>query len=207
MAHKFVPIVGAGRTDAGVHATGQVISFDLEWRHSAEALQRALNANLEEAIVVNEVREASADFHPRYDAKRRAYRYTILNTALRQPLRRFSCWHVRMPLNVKAMNEAADCLIGTWDFATFGQPPQGENTVRQVFQANWEAEPPFLTFTIEANAFLYRMVRSIVGTLKQVGDGSLEVDAFVKAFSLAERKYAGPTAPPQGLVLTNVKYE
>jgi tRNA pseudouridine38-40 synthase len=207
VAHKFVPIVGAGRTDAGVHAIGQVISFDLEWQHSADALQKALNANLEEAIVVNAIREASVDFHPRYDAKRRAYRYTILNTALRQPLRRLTCWHVQRLLDVQSMNEAAGSLIGTWDFATFGQPPRGENSVRQVFQAYWEAEPPLLTFTIEANAFLYRMVRSIVGTLKQVGDGSLEVEAFVKAFKSAERKYAGPTAPPQGLVLTNVKYE
>jgi tRNA pseudouridine38-40 synthase len=104
------------------------------------------------------------------------------------------------------LNEAAVSLIGEQDFATFGQPPQGESTVRAVFSAQWRREGPFVIFSIEANAFLYRMVRSIVGTLVMVGVGSMSVEAFVEALDAKDRSRAGQTAPPQALFLESVTY-
>lgn len=207
IVQKPVAVTGSGRTDAGVHATGQVISFDLDWEHGQRDLQRAINANLPETIVVCDVQQAGVDFHPRFDAQRRTYEYTIYNAETRHPLYRLSSWYVRKPLDVEKMNVAAQSLIGEYDFATFGQPPQGMNSVRHVFAAEWRRQNQFLVFTIVANAFLYRMVRSIVGTLKAVGDGSWRPEQFVAAFNRAERRFAGQTAPPHGLVLTAVEYD
>ena len=201
------PIVGAGRTDAGVHASGQVIAFNLEtWRHGLEALQRAMNAKLPKAIAVREVEAVSAEFHPRFDATRRAYRYTIYNAAVRSPLLRNRVWHLHRALDVTKMHEACNHLIGTHDYATFGTPPQGNNTVREVFLAQCKRNGDFITFDIEATAFLKRMVRSLTGSLRLVGDGSWTVAQFVEAFEKRERSASGPSAPPQGLVLERVDY-
>lgn len=206
LAEAPVTITGAGRTDSGVHALGQVISFDFRWRHGAAALQRAFNANLPSDIVILELQEAEPDFHPRFDAKRRTYRYYIYNAAVRSPIRRRESWHVRRPLNLERMNQAATSLLGVHDFATFGQPPQGTNTVREVFQAFWQKQKPYLVFTIQANAFLYRMVRSLVGSMKLVGEDSWQVSGFVDAFSGCDRSLGGMTAPPTGLFLVEVTY-
>ncbi|MFQ5419230.1 MAG: tRNA pseudouridine(38-40) synthase TruA [Anaerolineae bacterium] len=206
LAEEPVTITGAGRTDRGVHASGQVVSFDLGWRHGAAALQRAINTNLPPDIVIPELQEAEPDFHPRFDAKRRAYKYYIYNAAERSPIRRRQSWHVKRPLNLTQMNQAAASLIGEHDFATFGQPPQGTNTVREVFRAEWQKQEPFLVFTIQANAFLYRMVRSLVGSLKLVGDGSWQVSQFVDAFRDCDRSLCGMVAPPSGLFLVEVTY-
>ncbi len=206
LAEAPVTITGAGRTDSGVHASGQVISFDLGWRHGAAALQRAFNANLPPDIAVLELQEAEPDFHPRFDAKRRTYRYYIYNAAVRSPIRRRRSWHVRRPLNLELMNQAAASLLGVHDFATFGLPPQGTNTVREVFQAFWHMQAPYLAFTIQANAFLYRMVRSLVGSMKLVGEGSWQVSEFVDALSGCDRSLGGMTAPPTGLFLVEVTY-
>jgi tRNA pseudouridine38-40 synthase len=169
-------------------------------------MMRALNAKLPDDIVVLELAEAAPDFHPRFDARRRAYRYYIYNQMIRHPRYRLQSWHVRRPLDVDRMNEAAVSLIGEHDFATFGQPPQGVSTVRYVFSAEWQREEPFLVFSIEANAFLYRMVRSLVGTLMLVGVGSMSVEAFVDALDAKDRSRAGQTAPPQALFLESVTY-
>jgi tRNA pseudouridine38-40 synthase len=206
LAQQPSSVIGAGRTDSGVHALGQVISFDLDWPHGTNALQRAINANLPADIVILQLEQASPTFHPRYDARRRSYVYHIFNAAVRSPVRRFRSWHVRQPLNVDKMNQAARHLLGQHDFATFGQPPQGENRVREVFQAEWQRDREFLLFTIEANAFLYRMVRSLVGSLKLVGDGSWTVEDFVAAFRSCDRSQSGTVAPPQGLYLKSVTY-
>lgn len=200
-------VTGAGRTDSGVHAAGQVISFEIDWRHGEAALQRALNANLPADIAVLTLTEAEPSFHPRYWARRRAYRYTIYNAPVRSPLHRHTSWQVNRPLDVARMNEAAYSLVGTQDFATFGLPPKGENTVRQVFRAEWQRAGTLITFDIEANAFLYRMVRAIVGTLKLVGEGSWAVDEFTAALHARDRSRAGALAPPQGLVLLSVTYD
>lgn len=207
LAQCETPIRGAGRTDRGVHARGQVIGFDLAWRHTPEDLQRAMNANLPADIAVRDVGLASADFHPRFSAKQRAYRYTILNTAQRQPLLRRSSWQIREPLDIGLMNAAAELLIGKHDFATFGTPPFGNNTVRDIFVAIWQQKGTTLFFDVVATAFLKRMVRSIVGCLKAVGDKTWSVDEFKAAFEAADRSRCIIVAPPQGLVLESVKYD
>jgi tRNA pseudouridine38-40 synthase len=206
VAQENVSVLAAGRTDAGVHAEGQVIAFDTTWRHSVEELQRALNAALPADVAVREVEQATADFHPRFDARSRSYRYTIYNRPVRSPLTRRTSLHVRRQLDVDAMAEASRMLVGEHDFATFGQPPQGENTVRTVHRAEWSFEPGWLYFDIEANGFLYRMVRSLVGTMLVVGSGRMTVESFAQAFSERDRAQAGPTAQPHGLCLMQVKY-
>ena len=138
ISRTLITVIGAGRTDSGVHATGQVISFDLVWPHGSDALQRAINVNLPKDIAILQLAECPDDFHPRYDAKRRAYDYHIYTATIRSPLRRFRSWHLPWLLDVDSMNAAATLLIGEHDFATFGTPPQGINSVREVFTANWQ---------------------------------------------------------------------
>lgn len=207
LAGKDVRLIAAGRTDSGVHAEGQVIVFDLEWRHDPKDLLRALNSNLPADISVFRLTETERDFHPRFQAKSRIYEYHIYNRPIRSPLRRFHAWHVARSLEVNVMKQAAASIIGTHDFATFGQPPQGVNTVRQVFAADWTRQEDLLVFSIEANAFLYRMVRSLVGSMKMVGEGSWTVIEFVDAFKAHDRSRAAQTAPPNGVFLKSVSYE
>jgi tRNA pseudouridine38-40 synthase len=219
VTQETTTVLAAGRTDAGVHAVGQVIAFDTSWRHGEDDLQRAMNAVLPPDVAVRELEEAAVDFHPRFDARTRHYRYRVYNALIRSPLARRYSLHVPYALDVEAMDEAAQTLVGEHDFATFGQPPQGEVTVRRVFRAAWTKEPrrsgtfgagqdgeTFLRFDIEANAFLYRMVRSIVGTLLDVGQGRMSLSAFEEAFASCERSRAGKTAAPHGLCLIKVTY-
>jgi tRNA pseudouridine38-40 synthase len=201
-----VTVIGAGRTDSGVHATGQVISFDIEWRHGLTDLQRALNANCPADIAILQLNQTTTAFHPRFDARRRAYAYHIYNTAVRSPLRRYRSWHISQPLDVAVMNEAASCLRGVHDFATFGQPPQGNNTVREVFAARWQRQEELVVFFIEANAFLQRMVRSLVGSMKAVGDGRWSIAEFEAALNACDRRRSGAVAPAHGLYLVSVTY-
>jgi tRNA pseudouridine38-40 synthase len=199
-------VIGAGRTDRGVHARGQVISFEARWRHSLADLQRALNATLKADVAILELELAPEGFHPRFSALRRAYRYTVLRRFWRSPLERRTAWHVAQELDVSRMVEASRCLVGTHDFSTFGRPPQGENAVRSVFGAKWEAKGTRLFFDIEANAFLYRMVRSIVGTLVLAGSGQVspgEVQSFLQA---RDRSLVKQVAPAHGLCLMRVDY-
>lgn len=207
LAQRPITIKGAGRTDSGVHAIGQVIAFELEWSHSQTALQRALNAHLPADIAVLNLELCEAGFHPRFDARRRAYKYIIYNADVRSPICRQYSWHVRRPLDEDKMNQAAQALVGVQDFATFGQPPQGENTVRQLFAAVCQREGDEVSIFIEANAFLQRMVRSIVGSLKLVGEGSWSVEQFVTALEARDRSQCGTVAPPHGLFLVSVTYE
>jgi len=197
---------GAGRTDRGVHARGQVVSFEVEWRHELTELQRALNAILAADVAVLEIGLAPEGFHPRYSALRRSYRYTVLNRPCRSPLRRRSAWQVARKLDVGLMAEASRCLVGTHDFGTFGQPPEGENTVRTVFRAEWHAKGPRLIFDIEADAFLYRMVRSIVGTLVKVGWGQISPKEFAAMLQARDRSLVRKVAPGHGLCLMRVEY-
>lgn len=219
VTQESVTVLGSGRTDAGVHAVGQVIALDTTWEHSTGDLQRAMNAVLPADVAVRELTEARADFHPRYDARSRHYRYTIYDAPVRSPIGRRYSLHVPYPLDRDVMEQAAELLVGEHDFATFGQPPQGDVTVRRVFRAVWSrgrrdwAVPGegqngerVLTFDIEANAFLYRMVRSVVGTLLDVGQGRMSVNAFEEAFASCDRSQAGKTAAPHGLCLIKVHY-
>ena len=206
VAGQTVTVIGAGRTDSGVHATAQVIAFEVNWRHERQALERAVNANLPEDIAIRELRDASEGFHPRFDARSRAYAYTIYSHSIRSPLRRRRTWHVRQQLDVSLMNQAAEAIVGRHDFATFGQAPQGDNTEREVLEAKWRQLDELLVFEIEANAFLYRMVRSLVGSMKAVGEGRWKVTDFAAALAQRDRSQAWQTAPPQGLCLTAVRY-
>jgi tRNA pseudouridine38-40 synthase len=203
---KETVVLAAGRTDSGVHAEGQVIAFDSEWRHPLEVLQRALNAVLPKDVAVRDVTQVAADFHPRYDARSRCYRYTVYNAPVRSPLVRRTSLHVPQRLDVEAMQRAAQVLVGEHDFAAFGRPPQGENTVRRVLRAEWHGEALWLVFDIEANAFLTRMVRSLVGTMLEVGRGRMTVEAFEQVLISRDRSQAGPTAPPQALCMVRVVY-
>lgn len=200
---------GAGRTDSGVHATGQVIAFDVDWAHSEAALGRAINAHLPHDIALWTVVQHEG-FHPRFDALSRTYVYTVALAPHRLPLMRDRAWWLRAGLDGSAMQQAAEKLMGRRDFAAFGQPPQGTNTVRTVFTSQWAAaDRPGYTewvYTIEADAFLQHMVRRIVGALVDVGQGSLTLDAFAALLERAVLRPKGSIAPPQGLVLEYVRY-
>jgi len=198
-------VVGAGRTDTGVHAIGQGAHFDTAWNKSPEILQRALNAVLPTDISIRSLIEVPKNFSARHSAKSRTYRYTILNQSIRSPLTSRYALLVQEPLNVQAMNVAAHCLIGEKDFGAFGTPPRGDNTVRQVYRAQVERAGERVLIEIEANAFLYRMVRRIVGTLLLVGKGWLSIDEFRQV--IVKERRAGESVPPQGLCLIKVKYE
>jgi tRNA pseudouridine38-40 synthase len=207
VTQETVTVLAAGRTDAGVHATGQVVAFDTAWRHGLDDLWRALNAVLPADIAFLQIGEAASDFHPRYDACSRRYRYTVYNAPVRWPLSLRYTLHVAVPLDVAAMGQAVRLLVGEHDFAAFGQAPkQGKATVRRVLAAEWGGDSPRLDFDIEANAFLYRMVRSIVGTLLRVGRGEMTVGEFAAVLASRDRSQAGPTVPPHGLCLVEVKY-
>jgi tRNA pseudouridine38-40 synthase len=208
-----VPVIGAGRTDAGVHATGQVIAFDLAWRHPPEALANAINARLSKQVVVRQTQLAPADFHPRYAAKSRAYTYQVYHHPPHHPLLDGLAWGVPMPLNVAAMNAAAASLVGQHDFATFGNPPRGEKgtTIRQIFVAEWQETAGFLgarmwLFHVRANAFLYRMVRTLTGALVQVGLGRMAERHIADLLAAKDRGAVGVLAPAHGLTLVDVEY-
>lgn len=198
---------GAGRTDTGVHAQGQVVAFAVAWRHSLPELQRALNAVLPPAIVIREMGTAAEGFHPRFSASSRVYRYTVLNQPWRSPLAMRFAHHVVAPLEVDAMSRAATVIVGEHDFAAFGQPPQGENTVRRVLRSEWQRDGEWCRFDIEADAFLRGMVRSLVGTMLLVGQGLLSGQGFADILASVNRGRAAPPAPPCGLCLMEVKYE
>jgi tRNA pseudouridine38-40 synthase len=204
-----VTVHGAGRTDTGVHATGQVIAFDVDWGHGETALLKALNANLPDDLALQDMAEAPG-FHPRFDATSRLYRYRVIQADHRQPTLRRTAWQVRGDLNGEVMEACAALLIGEHDFAAFGKSPQGENTVRTVFRSEWMAESTqygtLWTYTIEANAFLQHMVRRIVWLHIAVGRGRLAVSEFETVFRRAELPKEGSIAPPMGLTLETVKY-
>lgn len=199
-------IVAAGRTDAGVHADGQVIAFDTEWRHSLTDLQRGMNALLPKQIAVVELGVAEPGFHPRYDALSRSYRYTIYQGPVRHPFYERYASHIAQALDVEAMTRATLCLVGCHDYLAFGSPPQGRSSVREVIRAVWTYQKPWLTFDVEANAFLYRMVRMLVGTLHRVGAGSLTPEEFEEILETRDRHRAGPAAAAKGLCLRSVTY-
>ena len=199
-------IVGAGRTDAGVHASGQVIHFLTAWRRSPEELHRAFNAVLSPDIAIKEISEATPDFHARFSAVTRVYRYTILNQPVRSPLEARYAYHHEHDLDAAAMGQALECLVGTHDFASFGQPTQGESTVRDVVSANCSRAGSHIHVDLTANAFLRHMVRAIVGTLLLVGRGVLRAEDMRAILAAKDRSRAGPPAPAHGLCLAGVNY-
>jgi tRNA pseudouridine38-40 synthase len=200
-------VLSAGRTDTGVHASGQVIAFDLEWNHGEQALARAINANLPEDISVQAAEIAPAEFHPRFDAISRSYEYTIVYSPLRNPLKDRYAWRIWPPCEEEKLQEAADRLVGTRDFAAFGTPPRpGGSTIRMVFQAFWRKNGEgSLIFEVMANAFLYHMVRRMVYVQVLFGQGRLSLAELQSGIDAASSMTPG-LAPPQGLVLKEVRY-
>lgn len=197
----------AGRTDAGVHAEGQVIAADVVWRHTLADLERAWNVLLPPDVAVRGLTEyADPRFHPRFSARSRVYRYTVWTAPWRSPLHRRYTHHEPRPMHLERMNQAAAALIGSHDFASFGQPTQGESTVREVLRAGWQAQERLLVFEIEANAFLRRMVRTVVGTLLEVGVGRRSVENVSQTLAAQDRAQAAAPAPACGLCLVEVKY-
>ncbi len=174
--------------------------------HGELALLRALNANLPRDIALTELTEAPTGFHPRFDARRRTYEYYVLVAPVRRPLWRHRAWHLSCSLDLAQMNAAAALLIGVHDFATFGRATTGDTTVREVFEAQWRCEGDLLIFRICANGFLNRMVRSLVGSLKEVGSGKWSVDDFSAALAARDRGRSAASAPAHGLYLVFVDY-
>lgn len=203
-----VTVIGAGRTDTGVHATGQVIAFDVDWAHSNGALLAALNSALPEDIALQDIRQQEG-FHPRFDAVSRIYKYSLHQSPVRQPLLRHRAWHIQRPLDQHLMAGCAGLLIGRQDFAALGRPPQGENTVRTIHRSFWERnageDAVSWTFTVEADAFLQHMVRRMVGWMVAAGLGRLSVERFAEALQQKSMLRIA-LAPPHGLVLAQVKY-
>jgi tRNA pseudouridine38-40 synthase len=199
-------VLGAGRTDAGVHASGQVIAFDVAWRHGLNDLQRALNATLPDDIAVLELEQAADPFHPRYDAVSRAYRYSISSTRVRNPLTVRYALHVPQALDIEAMRRALAYTIGTHDFAAFGQPTVGESTARSMYRADVIVDGSLIAIELRANGFLYRMVRRIVGTLIPIGRGEQPPEDFDRILKSIDPNRAGPAAASNGLCLTEVNY-
>ena len=204
-----VHLIGAGRTDAGVHALGQVANFHTSCRIPLEGFWRGLNGLLPKDIVVHSVEEVPLDFHAQFGAKGKTYRYQILNRPSPSAIYRNHCWHIPHPLDRAAMEEATRALIGRKDFSSFqGADPEPTGSVREIFQAEWSTEdPPFLSFTISGSGFLKHMVRNVVGTLVEVGRGKSSPEDFIRIIAAKDRRAAGMTAPPQGLFLVKVDYE
>ena len=201
-------ISGAGRTDAGVHALGQVAHFDVDWKISEEKIAGALNANLPRDIAVRKAEQAEPEFHARFSATSRTYRYAILNRPQPSALLTRYVWHVTRPLDVERMRQAGAALCGVRDFATFGQPTgPGMSTVRSLERIAVRPWGPCLLITVRGNAFLRQMVRSLAGTLVQVGQGKLSVGAVVELLETCDRRACPPIAPARGLCLIKVGYD
>ena len=200
-------ITAAGRTDTGVHASGQVIGFEFDWGHSPEDLQNALNATLPQDVAVRKVFITRDDFHPRYDAEARTYQYKIFCQNARDPLRERFAWRVWPALDLEKLKACAQKLVGEHDFAAFGTPPsEGGTTVRKIFAASWQGESDDFIFEVSANAFLYHMVRRMVNIQVEVGKGILEPDRISEYLSKKLDGMIQGLAPPYGLCLTEVRY-
>ncbi len=214
-------ILAAGRTDTGVHAQGQVIAFDLDWRHPALDLQAALNTYLPSDVVARQVKQVCPSFHPRHDASWRKYLYRIYCQPVRDPLLEPYAWRVWPEVELGNLHKAALPLVGTYDFGAFGSAPQAKgHTIRKVLHADWKEQQPYLVFEITGQAFLYHMVRRLVFEQVAVAQSKLPFDDLLEALqsgkgasvreSNRERlnsRLVHGLAPAHGLVLAEVHYE
>lgn len=206
LLNEDIRVIGASRTDTGVHALGNIAVFDTQARMPAEKFAYALNQRLPEDIRIQASKEVPLDFHPRRQNSRKTYEYKILNSAFPMPVCRLYSHFTYVPLDVVLMREAADYLVGEHDFKSFcSVNTTAETTVRTIYDIALDQSGDMITIRITGSGFLYNMVRIIVGTLMEVGRGNLDPGKMVDILKACDRAKAGPTAPAHGLTL--VKYE
>lgn len=202
-----VRLVSSGRTDSGVHARGMVASFRTDKNVPVKAFRDGLNSILPRDIAVRQAEDVSSDFHPRKDATGKHYRYTILNSSSRSPLDRLFSWQVRGELNLAAMRQAAVHFLGEKDFAAFRAAKcAAKTTVRRIDSLEICRNMEYVVFDVKGTGFLRNMVRIIVGTLVEVGQGKLLPEEIPALIERGRREDTGITAPPQGLCLQEVFY-
>ncbi len=207
LTRSDVHLTGSGRTDAGVHAVGQVAHFKADTTILPEKFHDALNKMLPGDIVVRECAYADMDFHARFSAKRKTYCYSILNSKLPVAIHRHYYWHILKKLNIETMQKAADYLIGEKDYKSFeGAGSPKKSTIRTIFDAKIDKSGDIIKLEVTGSGFLKFMVRNITGTLVDVGLGKLTPDDFREILLSGDRGNASPTAPPQGLCLMTVGY-
>lgn len=204
---------GSGRTDAGVHALAQIVTFVTESSVPTENFQKALNDVLPASIRILQVEQAAADFHARHSAKAKTYRYRIYRGAICPPFLARYVWHYPYPLEESSMVEAAALVVGEHDFTSFAavDPERGRDdcgpNVRRIFSSAWERMDQELVYAVRGSGFLHHMVRNLVGTFILVGKATLKPEDITRILSARDRSAAGATAPASGLYLANVEYE
>lgn len=208
LAQEDIKVIGASRTDAGVHACGNVAVFDTESRIPGDKFSFALNQRLPEDIRIQESCEVDADFHPRYADTVKTYEYNILNRRFELPSKRLYAAFCYYPMDIERMNQAAAYLVGEHDFKSFcSAGAQVQTTVRTIYAVNVTKEDDMVHIRITGNGFLYNMVRIIAGTLMQVGTGLMEPEQVKEILEARDRSKAGPTAVAKGLTLVEIRYE
>ena len=208
LAQKPVQVIGAGRTDAGVHALGQVVNFRCDpWRIPVEKTPLAMNPLLSKDISVLMAEPVPQDFHARFSATAKTYRYSIYHHRIMSPLQRLYCHHEPRRLDTGAMKQAAQYLLGTHDFKSFqAQGTPVRDTVRTIYRAEVVEEGPLIHIYVKGNGFLYNMVRIIAGTLLKAGLGKIKPEEMEHIIASKNRVLAGVTVPPRGLCLMEVEY-
>lgn len=207
VTQEAVGVVGSGRTDAGAHAYGQVIAFSTRSMLPAEVLCRAMNARLPEDIAVTSAEDIALDFHPRYDATSRVYRYLIWNRTIRSPFWLGRAAHVRPRLDERIMDQAARRLCGHRDFSAFVPATIEGSRRRTMYRAECRREGDLVIVELEANGFMKQMVRAIVGTLIQLGLGKIDLSEYLTILASGDRTLSGATAAAAGLYLVRVNYD
>ena len=208
LVQEDIKVIGASRTDAGVHACGNVAVFDTESRIPGDKFSFALNQRLPEDIRIQESCEVDADFHPRYADTVKTYEYNILNRRFELPTKRLYATFCYYPMDIERMNQAAAYLVGEHDFKSFcSAGAQVQTTVRTIYAVNVTKEDDMVHIRITGNGFLYNMVRIIAGTLMQVGTGLMEPEQVKEILEARDRSKAGPTAVAKGLTLVEIRYE
>jgi len=203
-----VKLIGSGRTDAGVHAKGQVANFKTETNLKLKELQNAFNAVLPQDILIRKIEEVNINFNARYDANSKCYQYSIINTRFCSPFYKRFYTHISYFLDFELMEKEAETLIGKHDFKAFQSKDKKErNSLREIYELSFDKKNDIITIRIEANGFLYKMVRNIVGTLIEIGRGKFPPGSMKKIHISKNRELSGPTAPPEGLCLKKVKYD
>ena len=208
LLEENITVIGASRTDAGVHSLGNLAVFDTNTRIPAEKISYALNQRLPEDIVIQESKEVAANFHPRRCSSRKTYEYKILNRQFPDPTRRRDTYFYHYGLDVEKMRKAAGFLVGEHDFKSFCSiHTSAETTVRTIYAIDVKKEEDVIAIRIEGSGFLYNIVRIIAGTLVEVGNGKLEPETLKQILNQKARNAAGPTAPAHGLTMIGIVIE